>query len=225
MKAGARVGSVVVILAKWPRSGRSKRRLAAAVGNRRATILARSFLRDTLALAQRCGAGRVLIAYAPLSARARFAALDNAVVLEPQGHGSFGARLRRALAAGLAMGERVVLIGTDSPTLRPSALRRAFAKLRAADAVLGPAEDGGYYLIGTRTLLPDTLFERMPWSTAHVAEETLRRARDAALRIALLSRWYDVDDADSLRRLVADRAGLRRARATRAALRAAGLPS
>jgi rSAM/selenodomain-associated transferase 1 len=225
MKRQARVGSVVVILAKWPRSGRAKRRLAEAIGTRRATVLARSFLRDTLVLAQRSGARRVLIAYAPASARARFAALDGAQVLKPQGHGSFGARLRRALAAGLTVGERVVLIGTDSPTLRPSVLRSAFAKLRTADAVLGPAEDGGYYLIGTRTRLPNTLFEGMPWSTASVAAETLRRAAERELQVERLASWYDIDDASSLQRLVSDRAGLRRAHATRAALKVVGLLS
>lgn len=94
--------------------------------------------------------------------------------------------------------------------------------LRKAPAVIGPAEDGGYYLIGARAPLPGTLFERMPWSTARVAEETLSRAAVAGVRMVVLPRWYDVDDAASLHRLVGDRAGLARATATRAALEVVG---
>jgi rSAM/selenodomain-associated transferase 1 len=223
MRRRSRVGTVVVVLAKWPRSGHAKRRLGAAIGGARATSLARCFLLDTLAVARRSGADRVLVAYAPPTARARFRSLDHDVVLVPQARGSLGTRLRHALAAGLAAGRRVVLIGTDSPTLRPSIVRRAFASLRTAPAVLGPAEDGGYYLIGARAPLPALLFKGMPWSTGRVAEETLRRATEAALQITVLSRWYDVDDGDGLRRLLADRAGLARATATRSALQAAGL--
>ena len=83
--------------------------------------------------------------------------------------------------------------------------------------MLGPAVDGGYYLIGAREPLPRSLFARMPWSSDAVAAETLRRARDAALRVALLPKWYDVDDGPGLARLSADR-GLSRAPHTRSAL-------
>lgn len=162
------------------------------------------------------------MAYAPPSARPCFAAAADGARLVPQLRGGFGARLERALVAGLRRGQRVVLIGADSPTLPPAIVRRAFARLARADVVIGPATDGGYYLIGTRTRLPRPLFRRMPWSTPRVAEETRSRAETAGLRVAVLPAWYDVDDAAGLRRLLADGAGLRRARATRATLAALG---
>ena len=111
----------------------------------------------------------------------------------------------------------MVLIGTDSPTLPAAIVRRGFARLARADCVLGPATDGGYYLIGAREPLPRSLFASMPWSSGTVGAETLRRARDAGLRVALLPTWYDVDDEAGLARLAADRA-LSRAPHTRAAL-------
>ncbi len=162
------------------------------------------------------------MAYAPASARRRFAALADGARLVPQPRRGFGARLQRALNAGLAQGRRVVLVGSDSPTLPPAIVRHAFTRLARTDAVLGPATDGGYYLIGTRTALPDQLFRGMPWGTARVAEETLRRAAAAGMRVAVLPTWYDIDDAAGFRRLLADGTGLRRARATRDTLAVLG---
>lgn len=213
-----RVDRVVVLLAKWPGAGRAKRRLAREIGREQAQALARSFLEDTLALVARSGADRLVIAYAPPAARAHFDALAPHARLVGQPAAGFGTRLRSAVEAGLAAGRRVVVIGADSPTLPPAHVRRAFARLAHADAVLGPADDGGYYLIGARAPLPPDLFARMPWSTARVMRETLRRAAAAGLRVALLPYAYDVDDAAGLRRLARDRVGLARARATRRTL-------
>jgi len=208
---------VLVILAKWPRAGRAKRRLSHTLGTRDAIALARAFLADTLALARSCGADTVIVAYAPPAARSAFAKLAPTARLVAQSRAGFGARLRRALDAGHAEGKRVVLIGTDSPTLPAAIVRRGFARLERADCVLGPATDGGYYLIGAREPLPRALFARIPWSSGAVAAETRARARDAGLRVALLPTWYDVDDEAGLARLAADRA-LSRAPHTRAAL-------
>lgn len=213
---------VIVLFTKWPRAGRGKRRVARAVGTRPALSLARAFLRDTLALAARAGADRLLIAFTPPSARAPLARLADGAVLVEQARGSFGTRLRRALEAGLAAGDRALVIGMDAPTLPPSRLRKAFRCLDGATCVLGPAADGGYYLIGSRAPLPPTLFRGMPWSSSRVMAETLRRAMAAGVDVALLPEWYDVDDAEGLERLRHDRAGLARARATRAALAALG---
>lgn len=217
LKPGRRI---VVILTKWPRRGHGKRRLGRDIGFARASLLARAFLADTLALVERSTPDGVVIAYAPRLSRTRFADAAPAAVLVPQPRGTFGTRLERALRAGLTEGDRVVLIGTDSPTLSPLTVRAAFARLENADCVLGPSEDGGYYLIGCRSALPSSLFVAMPWSTGAVYELTARRAREAGLRVARLATWYDVDDARGLRRLAADLGGLRRAPATRRALAA-----
>src|SRR5712691_5878721 len=107
---------VLVVLAKMPRSGRAKVRLARTVGSGGATALARAFLADTLALSRCCGADEVVVAYAPAAARPVFAKLAPDARLIAQPRAGFGARLRSALDAGHAEGKRVVLIGTDSPT-------------------------------------------------------------------------------------------------------------
>lgn len=215
-------GRLAVLLAKWPRAGRAKRRLARAIGTRPALRLARAFLEDTLSLIERSDADRVLVAFAPPGSRSLFAELAD-VTLVPQPRASFGTRLRGALEAGLARGYRVIVVGMDSPTLPRSVLRAAFARLDAHDCVVGPATDGGYYLIGARGPLPASLFRGMPWSTSRVAAETIRRAAAAGLEVAVLPSWYDVDDGAGLRRLLRDGAGLRRAPATRAALVDLGL--
>lgn len=214
----SRVDRAVVLIAKWPGAGHAKRRLASGVGRSRARALALAFLQDTLALMGRTGADRLVIAYAPPAARALFAALAPHARLVEQPAGGFGTRLRAALDAGLTVGRQVAVIGADSPTLPPSRVRSTFARLAHVDAVLGPADDGGYYLIGARSPLPLSLFARMPWSTSRVMCETMRRATEAGLRVAVLPPWYDVDDAASLRRLASDRTGLARARTTRRTL-------
>lgn len=213
----------LVVLAKWPRAGRAKRRLAAAVGTRASTALAHAFLVDTASLATRFGAGIIVVAFAPPSAADRFGEAFPGARLAAQQRGSFGRRLADALDAGLERARAVVLIGTDSPTLSPRILDAAFAALAGgADCVLGPSRDGGYYLIGCRARLPRAVFSPMPWSTRAVFAITRDRVQAAGLRLALLPQRYDVDDAASLAHLHGDRVGLRRAPATAAALRKLG---
>jgi len=209
-----------VVLAKWPRAGRAKRRLGAAIGPRAATALAHAFLEDTAALSQRCGADLRLVAFAPPAASDRVAGLFPGARIVPQPRAPFGTRLGHALEAGQARARNVVLIGTDSPTLDPRVVREAFVDLESgAGCVLGPARDGGFYLIGCSRPLPAALFRRMPWSSSAVFALTRERARAAGLSVRVLPAGYDVDDATSLALLRADRAGLRRAPATAAALR------
>ncbi len=216
----ARVGRGLVVLAKWPRAGRAKRRLGVAIGARASTALAHAFLRDTAALALRSMADTIVVAFAPPSAADRVAGVFAGAHLIPQPSASFGTRLTVALEAGRARARHVVLIGTDSPALDPRIVRDAFAALEAgADCVLGPSHDGGFYLIGCSAALPASLFRRMPWSTAAVFGLTRDRARAAGVELVVLPPAYDVDDAASLELLRADAAGLRRARATAAALR------
>ena len=216
----ARVGRGLVVLAKWPRAGRAKRRLGAAIGARASTALAQAFLRDTAVLARRSTADTIVVAFAPPSAAGRIASVFAGARLIAQPPASFGTRLTVALDAGRARARYVVLIGTDSPTLDPRIVRDAFAALESgADCVLGPSHDGGFYLIGCSAALPPSLFRRMPWSTAAVFGLTRDRARAAGVKLVVLPPAYDVDDAASLELLRADVAGLRRARATAAALR------
>ncbi len=126
----------------------------------------------------------------------------------PQGDGDLGRRLARATGRALSAGAvGVLLLGADSPTLPVSFLTRAVADLPEHDAVLGPCEDGGYYLLGLRWPLP-VLFERIDWGGACVADQTRQRAAEAGIDLCELPTWYDLDRFDDVKRAAQD---LRRA--------------
>ena len=111
---------------------------------------------------------------------------------------SLGDRLAAAFDVLLAApGSRAVIVGSDSPDLPLVHVKRAFRLLKHRDVVLGPAVDGGYYLVGLRAAAPG-LFRGVPWGSAGVFAATVRAVADAGLSLALTPAWYDVDDAASL---------------------------
>jgi rSAM/selenodomain-associated transferase 1 len=118
--------------------------------------------------------------------------------IRSQAAGDLGERMQAAFAAAFAAGSRrVAIIGTDCPGLRESHLTQAIALLDSYDVVLGPATDGGYYLLGLRELQPE-LFQNKEWSTATVLSDTVADAERLGLRVALLTELHDVDTADDL---------------------------
>lgn len=200
-------------MAKHPEPGRVKTRLAARIGAERAARLARAFvldLRDRLA-----GLDpdiEVWWAFSPPGAP--FEALVGATRVFAQCDGDLGVRMLDALerVRGAADGA-VAVIGADAPHLPLDAIHRCRDALQTdADVVLGPADDGGYYLLGMRRRIP-ALFEGMPWGTGGVLDETRARLRALALRFVELAPLADVDDLDgllALARLLAARPGLLR---------------
>jgi rSAM/selenodomain-associated transferase 1 len=115
--------------------------------------------------------------------------------LAPQGDGDLGARLERAFGDAFAGGlERVVIIGSDCPEANAQDVRQAWAELQEHDTVIGPAADGGYWLIGLRAPQPP-LFHNIEWSSAQVLARTLQRAKQLGLRVQLLRILTDVDTA------------------------------
>ncbi|MBF6601288.1 MAG: TIGR04282 family arsenosugar biosynthesis glycosyltransferase [Dehalococcoidia bacterium] len=193
----------VIVLAKEPRAGYTKTRLAAVVSSARGAELSAAFLRDTLAFAALRGR-RLYIAYAPEDARDAFHTLAPDALAFAQPAGDLGARLSHAFETVIREGGlRPVLIGSDSPTLPAHLLAAAHAALMTHDVVLGPAEDGGYYLIGMNA--PHvSLFSGIRWSSDAVLEQTLARAAEARLRVFVLPYWYDIDTASDLDRLQRD---------------------
>jgi rSAM/selenodomain-associated transferase 1 len=198
----------LILFAKAPRLGTVKTRLQETLPARRVRELYLAFLRDTLALARRVrGLERRVVAFTPADGEPmlrRMLGQDaRGFEFRPQHHGNLGARMGSAFAQSFEAGAaRVVIIGSDSPTLPTRMIEEAFAALENADLVLGPTTDGGYYLIGSRQpRLPGGLqFLAGPieWSTARVFEQTVRAARRRRLKLALLAPWYDVDDAAGL---------------------------
>jgi rSAM/selenodomain-associated transferase 1 len=193
----------VIVLAKQPLAGLAKTRLAVEVGAARAAELCAAFVRDSLDLAS-TRARRLYVAASPSNSLSYFQLLAPSARCFAQPDGDLGARLLDAFETAIRDGARhPVLIGSDSPTVPAHLLTVAQQALRTHDVVIGPADDGGYYLIGMR--VPHaSLFERVDWSTERVLGQTLARAREARLDVFLLPSWYDVDEARDLERLASD---------------------
>lgn len=210
----------LIIVAKAPIAGQVKTRLSAGVGAERAVELYRCFLEDTIELAGQIARCRTAFSFWPPAAGPHFAALCPGALLLPQAGAGFGERLLSAFTQAAAEGyDEMVLIASDNPGLPAAAVERAFAALADAPAVLGPAEDGGYYLIGMREPQPALLLGDIAWSTERVAAQTYAAAAAAGIELATAPTWYDIDTAADLRRLHADlRAGRAHAPATLAAL-------
>lgn len=184
----------VVVMAKAPVPGFAKTRLVPALGAAGAARLAARLLDHALAQARAADLGPLTLCCAPDASHPAFVAQAAAggVVLTRQGEGDLGARMRRAFEQAFTQADRVLLIGTDAPALDAACLRQASLALAQADAVLVPAADGGYALIGLRRL-PPRLFEAMPWSTDAVLALTRERLAEAGLRHVELAPLHDID--------------------------------
>jgi rSAM/selenodomain-associated transferase 1 len=207
----------VAVMAKAPRVGRSKTRLCPPLTPATASRLSAAFIQDitaNLALAARDAPLVPYVAFAPAGTEALFAGLlapgaslvlADGAIPAPPGVAGLGLALLHAMRALFAEGfGGVCLLNSDSPDLPTAVLRDAARRLMApeGEAVLGPAEDGGYYLLGLRA--PHAgMFADIAWSTGEVAAMTRARAAALGLRLDELPPWYDVDDAASLRRLLA----------------------
>ncbi|WP_170131100.1 TIGR04282 family arsenosugar biosynthesis glycosyltransferase [Deinococcus yavapaiensis] len=197
----------LVVVAKRPRAGEVKTRIAATLGPDVAARVYESALLDTLDLVRSCAASP-LLSFAPPTPEARsfFTALAPDFALAPQLGEDFGARLVSAFRAAFDTGARaVVLIGTDNPSLPRAHVQSAFDALARpdVDVVLGAVTDGGYYLLGMKHL-HDVLFQRIAWSTEVVADQTRERAREGGLHLVDVASWYDLDVEDDLRTLLSD---------------------
>jgi uncharacterized protein len=197
--AGAEPVSIAV-LAKAPVAGFAKTRLIPALGAARAARLQAWLIERAVDTACAAGAGPVTVWATPDETHAAFQALHTrrAVALARQPDGDLGARM---LAALKASGGPAIVIGTDCPAMMPAHLRMAADALRGgADAVLCPAEDGGYVLIGMRKPV-SALFAGMAWSTDGVMAETRRRMRFHKLTWQEPATLWDVDVPEDLPRL------------------------
>jgi rSAM/selenodomain-associated transferase 1 len=182
----------VFVFARAPRLGTVKRRLARDIGARAALRFHRATM---LALLRGLAADRrfhTVLAVTPDHARVRLPVRVDRV---GQGGGELGARMHRAMARGRT--GRVVIIGCDIPDARASDVRAAFRVLGHADAVFGPAEDGGYWLVGMSPRRPAHPFAAVRWSTSHALADTLNNFRTR--RVVFLRTLRDVDTASDLR--------------------------
>lgn len=185
---------------KAPRIGDVKTRLGTQIGREVATDLYRELATHQVSAIPRDW--QTEIYFSPADAREEMQEWLGAThAYHSQCEGDLGQRLTHAVAGAFDRGaSSVIVVGGDCPDLDQGCLRRAQEALQTADVVLGPASDGGYYLIALRKNHPP-LFDRIPWSTANVLNETLKRVAEAGLRCALLETKEDVDDLASLNRV------------------------
>ncbi len=191
---------VVLVFIRAPLPGTVKTRLAATLGDQAALAVYRWLVERTLhalGASPRSWSLRALVA-GDLNALGGWRALVDDV--RPQCEGDLGARMGEAMGDALREGfARVVIVGTDCPTLDAETVRTAMDALHAVPAVMAPALDGGYYLLGGSTTLP--VFEGIPWSTEVVAAETRTRLAQAGLSWRELPAASDIDRAEDLRHL------------------------
>lgn len=204
----------IVVMAKAPRAGEVKTRLAPPLTPDEAARLAACLFTDTVSLALGTGTD-VVIAYAPVDGRApleeslRAAPGEETLYrvrwLEQRGE-DLGERLDGAVGRAFAEGfGPLLLVGADSPTLPPAFLASALERLAEgrADVALGPTEDGGYYAVGMREPAAG-LFDSVEWSTPRAYAQTVRNAARLNLSLSELPPWYDVDTPADLARLRAE---------------------
>ena len=193
-------------MTKVPRAGYVKTRLVPPLTPEEAADLNICFLRDTAAaIQQACGSSAMGVAvYTPVGfEKAYDDILPHQFRLLPQRGDGFGERLAMAAEDLFHCGfGSVCLIDSDSPTVRLDAYAQAVALRSRPDdcVVLGPSDDGGYYLIGLKKI-HRSLFVRIDWSTERVLEQSRSRAEELNLEVALLPKGYDIDDRASLNRL------------------------
>ena len=195
----------LVLFIKYPEARKVKTRLGAEVGFELAAELYRLFIQKTFELAQNCSAQEVFVAFEPADREPEFCEfIPKKFAIFPQNGKTLGDRMFNSIDYALAEGARnVVILGSDSPTLPIENINSAFEKLNRSDLVLGPAEDGGYYLIGLNKTHRG-LFENIEWSSDSVLQSTIERARKLQLSYELLSSWYDVDTKEVLMRAAND---------------------
>lgn len=190
----------IAVMAKCPECDEVKTRLAPRLAPDERALIYRAFLADKLAAVQQIRGVQCTLVYAPAHRRAWFASFAGAgVALHPQQERPLGGRISAAFAELLPEhADGVILTDSDTPNLPREHLEAAVQALREErELVLGPARDGGYYLIGLRRVRPE-LFADISWSTPAVLKQTLARAGRQRLETHLLPVWYDIDTPDDL---------------------------
>jgi rSAM/selenodomain-associated transferase 1 len=198
----------LLVMAKRPFPGRTKTRLASFFSTEEASALYKCFLLDALEQARSVSGVTPFVAYSPHDKETEqyFEKLAPHFQLLPQKGDTLGERLDHVLTSCLNAGyDQVAAMNSDSPSLPPAFLARAFTQMDdpVVDVVLGPCDDGGYYLIGWKRPYQRLLLE-VQMSTHHVLRDTLAIADEEKLHVSLLPSWYDVDETVDMVRLQAD---------------------
>ena len=192
----------LIVFAKEPQSGRVKTRLGHFLSDRQCLGLYKAFLRDTKAITRDINCSFKILAYDSSLGEPRYLkkVFPKFIFYNQKGK-DLGERMHQAFEWAKNLGaQKIVMIGSDAPTLPVRYIKKAFIELNNSDVVLGPSYDGGYYLIGLK--IPcQPLFKNVAWSSDKTLAMTLRNARSFKKRVRLLRKWRDIDDAISLKYL------------------------
>jgi rSAM/selenodomain-associated transferase 1 len=194
--------SAVLLFVKTPARGKVKSRLAETIGEELALEAYKLFVSDIIGTIREAGYYLRIFFYPPDSIDAMAEWLGKDIV--PQEGRDLGERMENSFARAFSRGlERAVLIGTDVPDLRTSVINEAFAALKNSEAVIGPASDGGYYLIGFRkeSFRPE-IFHGIEWGSDSVFSRTMSVFEEFGSRVHILPEWRDVDTVEDLRSLI-----------------------
>jgi uncharacterized protein len=194
----------VLLFVKSPERGKVKSRLSEAIGEEMALALYKHFVLDTVATLKKERRPFKVCFFPPDSQKMVARWLGNGLAYMPQLGEDLGKRMENAFHQVFSEGfSRAIIIGSDIPDLPVTVLQEAFESLKTSDAVIGPASDGGYYLIGFRkdTFLPD-VFDGQAWSTNSVFRDTMALFERSAYQVHSLPEWRDVDTFEDLKELL-----------------------
>ncbi|MFC1570687.1 TIGR04282 family arsenosugar biosynthesis glycosyltransferase [Candidatus Omnitrophota bacterium] len=196
--------SSLIIFAKEPEKGKVKTRLEEAFTQKECVELYKAFLKDTLKLVECVKADEKILAYESSGEASYLKGISEGLKMYRQVGSDLGERMHNAFCEASSNGSsKIVIIGSDSPTLSPSLVDEAFEKLEESDIVIGPTSDGGYYLIGLKN--PWTgLFKDVEWSTERTLEDTLRNLKEAGKNAYMLSEDHDIDSPEDLKWIISD---------------------
>jgi len=193
----------ILFFLKYPTRGQVKTRLSAKLGSQTAIGLYKNFILDILSTLRKLNLPFKIFFYPGVAQEKLTEWLGQQYSYVPQCGKDLGERMKNAFLHTFDNFSRIVIIGSDSPDLSQDFLRQAFRSLDTHDVVIGPASDGGYYLIGfsKKAFLPEA-FDNISWSTDSVFEQTVNVLNQHRRKIYFLPQWYDVDTLDDLKSLL-----------------------
>lgn len=189
---------MLIIFTKNPILGKVKTRLALAIGDEEALRVHQSLVKETIVKVDHCHCDKVVYFSDGINAVNIFS--EHGFRQEVQTEGDLGKRMKHAFEKEFAKGyTSIVIIGTDCPEIDDASISLAFKLLEDKDVVLGPADDGGYYLLGLSTMYNE-LFDDIAWSTSTVFQSTVDRVHKLSLSLGLTAKKQDIDTLDDLKK-------------------------
>lgn len=197
-----KLNTCLIVFAKEPQKGRVKTRLAEHLGEDKSLSLYKALLKDTLNLVRRVKADKKILVYESFCEEPKFLRnIAGDFSFYSQEGNDLGERMHNALVYTKKLGAlKSVIVGSDSPTLPPLFIEEAFNKLDKFDIVIGPTNDGGYYLVGLKDPCIE-LFRDVVWSSDTVLDTTVSNAQRLGKSIDILNSWYDIDTIDDFESL------------------------